>query len=160
MIVVLMGVTGSGKTTVGRVLARELGWTFVDADDYHPAANVENAPGGSRLTDEDRRLGSRLSPGASTKHGTASRTWSWPAPPSSTPPGLLASSSGRHSLRLPLRPEDLIKTRLAARTGHFMNPSLLNSQFEILDPPVDAIRVDVSGGPEEITREIRGRLRL
>lgn len=55
MIVVLMGVTGSGKTTVGQVLARELGWTFLDADDYHPAANVEKMRRGVPLDDSDRR---------------------------------------------------------------------------------------------------------
>jgi gluconokinase len=55
MIVVLMGVSGSGKTAVGRLLARELGWTFIDADDYHPASNVEKMRRGVPLTDEDRR---------------------------------------------------------------------------------------------------------
>src|SRR5436853_3522902 len=55
MIVVLMGVSGSGKTTVGQVLARQLGWTFVDADDFHPAANIEKMHRGVPLDDEDRR---------------------------------------------------------------------------------------------------------
>src|SRR3954452_16164724 len=55
MIVVLMGVSGSGKTTIGKVLAEQLGWTFVDADDYHPAANVEKMRRGIPLDDDDRR---------------------------------------------------------------------------------------------------------
>src|SRR3954471_20053582 len=55
MIIVLMGVSGSGKTTVGQVLAGQLGWTFIDADDYHPAANIEKMRRGIPLNDDDRR---------------------------------------------------------------------------------------------------------
>ena len=124
MIVVLMGVTGSGKTTVGKVLAKELGWKFYDADDYHRASNVEKMHKGIPLTDEDRK------PWLQTRYVC------------------LCGS------------EELIKERLAARTGHFMNPALLDSQFEILEPPDDAIRVDVAGSPREIADEIRRRLGL
>ena len=63
MIVVLMGVTGSGKTTVGKLLAKQLGWKFHDADDYHPASNIEKMHRGIPLTDEDRKPCSRPSPG-------------------------------------------------------------------------------------------------
>ena len=161
MIVVLMGVTGSGKTTVGRVLARELGWKFCDADDYHPAANIEKMRLGIPLTDEDRRpwlqsLARRID---DARHRGESI--------------VLACSALKHAYQEYLQrdldvvhyvclcgPEELIEKRLAARKGHFMNPGLLDSQFEILEPPDDAIRVDVKGTPEAIASEIRRRLGL
>ena len=159
MIVVLMGVTGSGKTTVGRVLARELGWTFVDADDYHPAAMSRRCAGASRSTDEDRRPWLQVLAGRIDEARDRGENL------------VLACSALKHAYQEYLRhhldvircvclcgPEDLIKARLAARTGHFMNPALLEGQFEILDPPDDAIRVDVSRSPEEIAGEIRSRL--
>ncbi|QEH31961.1 Thermoresistant gluconokinase [Aquisphaera giovannonii] len=161
MIVVLMGVTGSGKTTVGRALAGQLGWTFCDADDYHPAANVEKMHRGIPLTDEDRkpwleRL-SRVLDDATARGESL----------------VLACSALKHVYQEYLRHHgdavryaclcgspELIAARLSARHGHFMNPSLLASQLEILDPPDDAIRVDVTGTPGEIAREIRGKLGL
>jgi gluconokinase len=161
MIVVLMGVTGSGKTTVGRVLAKELRWTFYDADDYHPAANIEKMHMGIPLTDEDRRPWlqalARLIDDARARGEHI----------------VLACSALKHEYQEYLRhhldvvryvclcgPPEVIRKRLASRTGHFMNPALLPSQFEILEPPDDAIRVDVSGTPEEIAHEIRQRLGL
>ena len=127
MIVVLMGVTSSGKTTVGKVLATELGWRFYDADDYHPP----------RPWREYRSCRSAL------KHAYQEYL--------------------RHHLDVVryvclCGPPEVIQRRLASRTGHFMNPALLPSQFEMLEPPEDAIRVDVTGTPDEIAGEIRRRL--
>ena len=79
MIVVLMGVTGSGKTTVGRVLARELGWKFCDADDYHPAANIEKMPWGFLLLTRIGGPGYNHLPGGSTTLDTVARASSLPA---------------------------------------------------------------------------------
>jgi gluconokinase len=161
MIVVLMGVTGSGKTTVGKMLAKNLGWKFYDADDYHPVANIEKMHRGIPLTDEDRKpwlqtLG-RLIDDARDRGENI----------------VLACSALRHAYQEYLRhhldvvhyvclcgPEEVIRKRLEARAGHFMNPTLLPSQFDILEPPQDAIRVDVRETPEEIVQEIRGRLGL
>src|SRR5262249_38713929 len=143
MIVVLMGVSGSGKTTVGKVLAKQLGWRFYDADDYHPAANVEKMRRGVPLTDEDRapwlRTLAGLIDGARDRGENI----------------VLACSALKHAYQEYLRhhldvvryvfldgSRELIGKRLAARKGHFMDPGLLGSQFEILEPPEDAVRVD------------------
>jgi gluconokinase len=162
MIVVLMGVSGSGKTTVGKVLAQQLGWTFLDADDFHPAANIEKMRRGVPLNDDDRRpwlaaLRDRLD---------AARTRGEDV--------VLACSALKHDYQVYLSQhdpdeiryvylhgsEELIRRRLAARTGHFMSPSLLHSQFETLEPPEHALEVDVAPPPETVAAEIRQRLGL
>ena len=161
MIVVLMGVTGSGKTTVGKVLAKELGWKFYDADDYHPAANIEKMRRGIPLTDEDRKPWlqtlARLIDDARDRGENIVLACSRAQ---ACLPGVPAASSGCGPLRLPLWLGGVDPEETGARKGHFMNPVLLDSQFEILEPPDDAIRVDVTGSPEEIADEIRRRLGL
>jgi gluconokinase len=162
MIVVLMGVSGSGKTTVGKVLARELGWTFLDADDYHPAANVEKMRRGIPLNDDDRRpwleaLRRRVDEARDRGEDL-----------------VLACSALKHAYQHYLEhdvpgyvryvylygSEELIARRLAARKGHFMNPGLLHSQFETLEPPEDAVWVDITPAPEAIAAEVRRKLGL
>ena len=162
MVIVLMGVSGSGKTTVGKVLAEQLGWSFVDADDYHPAANIEKMRRGMPLTDADRRPwldALRLRVDAACHVGENM---------------VLACSALKHAYQDYLErdepacvhyvhlkgPEDLIRERLSARKGHFMNPALLHSQFEIMEPPADSIEVDIAPSPEAIATEIRRRLDL
>ncbi|WP_165232814.1 gluconokinase [Aquisphaera insulae] len=159
MIVVLMGVTGSGKTTVGRILAGRLGWPFFDADDYHPAANVEKMRRGIPLTDADRKPWLERLSGLIDEAVARGESL------------VLACSALKHAYQEYLRHHgdavryvclcgspELIRARLAARRGHFMDPSLLASQLEILEPPADAVRVDVGGTPEAIADEIRARL--
>ena len=162
MVIVLMGVSGSGKTTVGRLLARDLGWTFLDADDYHPAANVEKMRRGVPLTDEDRRpwleaLRWRVDEACARRKNV-----------------VLACSALKHTYQEYLQhdavgqvhyvhlraSEALIAARLAGRKGHFMNPALLHSQFETLEPPDEAIQIDIVPGPEVIAAGIRRRLGL
>jgi gluconokinase len=162
MIIVLMGVSGSGKTTVGKVLARDLGWTFVDADDFHPAANVEKMHRGIPLNDDDRlpwleavrqRIDEAVGRGenvvlacSALKH--AYQHYLEQHAPESIPYIHLRGS------------EELIRQRLAERTGHFMNPTLLHSQFETLEPSEEAIPIDITPAPEMIVAEIRQALHL
>ena len=157
MVIVLMGVSGTGKTTVGKLLAEQLGWRFVEADDYHPPANVAKMEGGTPLDDADRRpwlAALREVVAAACTRGENM---------------ILACSALKHAYQDYLEGHDpdcvefvylygspeLIARRLAARKGHFMNPALLQSQFDTLEPPEKAVRVDVSPPPDEIVAEIR-----
>jgi gluconokinase len=160
MVIVLMGVSGSGKTTIGKVLAAQLGWDFIEGDDFHPASNKEKMHRGIPLTDEDRRpwlraLRARID--AACDHGENA---------------VLACSALKDEYRDYLErdepecvhyvylrgSEELIAKRLAERKGHFMNPALLHSQFEALEPPEGAVQVDVAQQPEVIAKEIRNKL--
>src|SRR5262245_56051927 len=162
MIVVLMGVSGSGKTTVGKILAQQLGWRFVDADDYHPQANVEKMHRGIPLTDEDRRPW--LDALRQLVDDACERGENL----------VLACSALKHAYQEYLErdeptcvhyvylsgSEELIRQRLAERKGHFMSPGLLHSQFETLEPPDHAVQVDITPAPEVIAAQIRQKLGL
>jgi len=153
-----MGVAGSGKTTVGRRLARRLGWTFLDADEYHPRANVEKMARGVPLTDADRRpwlealhelIAAKLAAGESLVMACSA-----------------LKERYREALRVGDEPHfvhlrgdfDLIHERLLARRGHYMPAELLASQFEALEEPRDAIIVDIGSSVEGIVGDILGRL--
>lgn len=162
MIVVLMGVSGSGKTTVGKLLGQELGWKFVDGDDFHPAENIEKMRSGQPLTDEDRApwlraLRDYIDAAADQGENL-----------------VVACSALSHDYRQYLTSdntdevrfvflhgsEELIAERLAKRRNHFMPPALLRSQFEALEPPRHAVRVDITPAPEVIVENIRRELRI
>lgn len=143
-IYVLMGVSGSGKTTIGTLLAERLGIAFADADDYHSAENKAKMHAGTPLTDEDR------APWLLTLH-TLLADWA-----NTGKGGVLACSALKESYRDVLRSglpaqtvtfvwldgsPELIRQRLEARQGTYMNPQLLGSQFATLEVPADAIRV-------------------
>jgi len=160
VIVIVMGVVGAGKTTVGSLLAEQQGWKFADADSFHPAANVEKIRHGIPLTDADR------APWIDALHGAIVK---WIAERRNV---ALACSALKRSYRdrLCVGPEvklvylkgsyALIDERLKQRHGHFADDQILASQFADLEEPEDTVTVDVSGKPEEIVSEIRGRLGL
>jgi gluconokinase len=161
MILIVMGVSGSGKTTIGSMLARALGWCFRDADDLHPESNIRKMQSGIALSDDDRwvwlqRLRRILEDG--TRRGECS---------------VLACSALKESYRrilanggLPVRfvylrgSPCILKSRLRARQGHFMPPKLLDSQLATLEEPSDAIVADVTPPPQEIVNTILRALGL
>ncbi|MBS1184364.1 MAG: gluconate kinase [Proteobacteria bacterium] len=158
MIIVLMGVSGSGKTTVGGLLADRLGCGFSDADDFHPAANVEKMRAGVPLTDDDRGPWLRALRRA---------IYGWLAAGESR---VVACSALKAIYRDILSPQgdvvfvylkgsvETIATRLQARKGHYMNPALLASQLATLEEPDDAIVVDIAPPPAIIAQDIVARL--
>src|ERR1700712_230190 len=133
-VLVLMGVSGCGKSTVGALLAGRLGWDFEEGDDLHPPANVAKMHAGHPLDDEDRKPWLAKVAAWITDHTDASR------------PAIITCSALKRSYRDVLRGEhvvfvhvagtqDEIATRLASRHGHYMPSSLLDSQFAALEPP-------------------------
>lgn len=160
MIVIMMGVVGSGKTTVGHLLAQELGWEFADADDFHSPANKGKIHKGIGLTDADREPWLQSLRAAIVQWIAERRCV------------VLACSALKRSYRseLGVGPEvrfvylqgsaGLIASRLKARRGHFANEQILASQLTDLEEPDDAVTVGIVGSPPEIVQEIRNRLYL
>ncbi|MFP7707089.1 NADP-dependent phosphogluconate dehydrogenase [Trueperella sp. LYQ141] len=162
--IVLMGVCGSGKTTVAGILSDRLGWQIAEADDFHPQANVEKMASGTPLTDEDR--------------------WPWleclrewmNERAAAGEPAIITCSALKRSYRDILRqahahvmfvhldgPRELLAQRMAARTDHFMPPALLDSQLATLEPLADnedGYVIDIGPTPSEIATEIMNTLPL
>jgi gluconokinase len=161
MIVVVMGVSGCGKSTVGEALAADLGWPFLDADDFHPPANVAKMAAGTPLTDDDRgpwldRLAAELA--AILARGEHA---------------VLACSALKQAYRDRLAPraiadqvrfaylkgdEATIAARIASRRHRYMPPTLLASQFAALEEPRGAIVVDIRGPVTAQVAAIRAAL--
>jgi len=165
MIVMVAGVAGSGKSTIGSLLAGELGWEFEDGDDLHPAANIAKMKAGHPLTDEDRRPWLGAVAGWIDQRAAAGRS------------GVIACSALKRSYRDKLldgRPElrmiflevisrDTLAARLRGRHGHFFRPEMLDSQLAAIEPPLPAERVivvDDDNPPAEVVQEIIQRLGL
>ena len=165
MIVVVAGVAGSGKLTIGSLLARELGWEFEDGDDLHSAASIAKMKAGHPLTDEDRRPWLSAVAGWIDQRAAAGRS------------GVIACSALKRSYRDQLldgRPElrmvflevvdrETLVARLKGRHGHFFRPALLDSQLAAVEPPLPAERVivvDDDKPPADVVREIIRRLEL
>src|SRR5437870_849838 len=159
MIVVVMGVTGSGKTAVGSALAAELGWPFLDGDDFHPPANVAKMASGTPLTDADRwpwldRLADEM-PAILAHGGNAVLACS--ALKQAYRVRLAAAAKAPCEVRFVYLRADhaTIAARLAARKHRYMPATLLASQFATLEEPADAIVVDASASIADEVARIR-----
>jgi len=160
VVVLLMGVSGSGKSTVGEKLAAELTWEFRDADDFHPPANVAKMSAGQPLDDADRapwlaairaHIATRLARGENAVVTCSALRQAYrDAAIPDTRRVLLVHLSGDYPL---------ILERMQQRQ-HFMKPAMLQSQFETLEPPADALTLDISRPPEELVAAIRRALGL
>ncbi len=161
MIILLMGVSGSGKTTVGRRLAERLGWPFFDADEFHPQANIDKMARGTPLTDKDRQPWLQAIRDKMDDLEVQGRS------------AVLTSSALKQAYREVLLDNDdgvklvylkgsydLLKARLEAREHHFFKPELLKSQFEALEEPQNALVVTVDKNPNAIVAAILQALEL
>jgi gluconokinase len=160
VIVLLMGPAGSGKTTIGELLAAQLCWEFVDGDSFHSPANIEKMARGIPLDDVDRIPWLNSIRDAMLQWNTQGRNV------------ILACSALKHSYRerLQIGPDvkllylkgsyELLRARLHSRKGHYAGEQLLASQFADLEEPTDAITIDVARAPQEIVTEIRKQLAL
>ncbi|MBI5712566.1 MAG: gluconokinase [Chloroflexi bacterium] len=157
MFIIVMGVSGVGKTTIGTALAKDLGWSFADADELHPPANIEKMSRGIPLNDDDRQpwlqairayMIERMSRGES---------------------GVVTCSALKQKYRNVLQVNDQVKfvylkgdydlilKRMQAR-NHFMKPEMLKSQFEALEEPNEAVVVSVKKKVEEIVKIVKQEL--
>lgn len=161
--IVVMGVSGCGKSTVGALLAERLGWPFEDGDSFHPPANVEKMRSGTPLTDEDRwpwlaAIAARI---ASAREGGEGVVVACSALKRSYRDALRAGHADIRFLHLTGEPA-LIMARQAARQGHYMPASLVASQFATLEPPdteADVIDLDVDPEPPVIVQKALAALR-
>lgn len=160
-IVLIMGVAGSGKTTIGRLLSQELHWPYFEADDFHPAANKEKMGRGVPLDDEDRTPW--LAAIRRTIDACAAEQCSAVVSCSALKEKYRAQlTEGRTEVRVVFLtgPRELLRERLEGRAGHYMKPGMLDSQLAILEPPAGALALEVNRTPAELVREIRRGLGL
>ena len=160
MIIILMGVAGSGKTTIGFLLAQELNWDFYDADDLHSESNRDKMSQGIPLTDEDRAGWLLALKDLLLRNDEAGRST------------ILACSALKESYRELLKINknvkfihlqgtyEQIEERLKNRAGHYMSAKMLASQFEILEEPKNVLVIDITNSPREIVTLIRKGLKL
>ena len=155
MVVVIMGVSGSGKTTMGKRFAKRMGWSFLDADDFHPSENVKKMRVGIPLTDEDRMPWLRKLAEIIQSHNDQKSNL------------VLACSAFKKPYRRILRVDQktvrtvflkgtptVLKERLRTRRHRYMTPALLDSQLEALEEPEDGLILNIERSPRELVREI------
>lgn len=159
VVVLVTGVSGSGKTTIGKKLAETLGWPFRDADDFHPPANVAKMTAGIPLDDADRApwLAAIRAYIDSCLARRESAVVTCSALKESYRQTLVADPARVKVVFLTGSPE-LLAERMAQRKGHFMKPEMLKSQLAALEPPQHALTLDVAATPEELVGKIRAAL--
>ena len=159
MVIIIMGVSGSGKSTIGSNLAEKLHLPYFDADDYHPIENVKKMSSGKPLNDDDRQPWLEI---------LSDKIAEW----NQTGGAVLACSALKESYRSILQSKskniqfvylkgdrDLILDRMKKRSGHYMPPELLDSQFDALEEPENTIKVSIEPSPEEIVERIVSKLK-
>ena len=159
MILILMGVCGSGKTIIGKALAERLHSTFYDGDDFHPESNKEKMSRAVPLTDEERipwlkkireKIGECAAKNEPAIFGCSALKTSYRE--------ILLSGNLVTRLIHLTAPFEVIKERLSARKGHFFNPALLTSQLDTLEVPDNALTIDVTPPVEEVVATIANSL--
>jgi len=160
MVILVMGTTGAGKTTVAKLLSARLDWIFLDADDFHPAANIEKMQQGIALTDADRipwldSIHAKLLQLAATGNHV-----------------VLACSALKQSYRDRLSPDldmrifylrgsyEVMRQHIGSRHGHFAGEAILAGQFADLEEPQNALVLDVERTPGELVSDVVARLDL
>ncbi len=161
---VVMGVSGSGKSTVAEMLAQRLNWTFAEADEFHPQANIDKMTAGTPLNDDDRQpwleamrdwMGKKASEGVNTVVTCSALKKSYR--------DTLRQASGTVYFIHLHGSEELLASRMTTRSGHFMPPSLLPSQLETLELLGDdeaGVTLDIANSPDEIVSEVLTKLNL
>ena len=156
MVILIMGVAGSGKTTIGQKLAAALGWQFADADNFHSPANIAKMSAGQPLDDADRApwlaalrafIDERLARGENAVLACSALKASYRDV-------LIADPARVRLVHLQGSP-DLLQRRLRGRHGHYMAPAMLDSQLATLEPPPHALTLDIAHSPDELVSEIR-----
>lgn len=155
-----MGVAGSGKTTIGRMVAAALGWPYFEADDFHPPANIAKMSGGQPLDDTDRApwLASIRAKIDECRAAGQSAVFTCSALKERYRAILDAGAEDLLLVHLTSDFETLL-ARIGQRQGHYMKPAMLRSQLDALEAPTDALTLDVKLSPDEIVRQILAKVR-